>query len=152
MIHHLKIIGIVLVITWGLGQSNDTHHEQVWLANVDIALENAQESGKLVFVYFSGSDWCRNCMMLDKNVISTDEFNVYADQNLILVNFDFPSRKKNKLSKEQKTLNEKMAEKYNPDGVFPFVLLLDPDGKTITSISGYSNQTPTQFTTLLKKK
>jgi hypothetical protein len=33
--------------------------------------------------------------------------------------------------------NESLAERYNPEGKFPFTLLLDKDGKVIKKWDGY---------------
>ena len=43
---------------------------------------------------FTGSDWCGWCIRLDKAVFQTDEFKKWAKDNVILLELDFPRRKK----------------------------------------------------------
>lgn len=99
-----------------------------WLTNLDNGLAQAKTESKLVLLSFSGSDWCGNCMRLEKTLFESAEFKTYADKHLVLVNADFPMRKKNALTPEQTKHNEGLAEKYNPKGSFPTVLVLNTDG------------------------
>ena len=69
-----------------------------------------------------------------------------ADTHLILVNADFPRSKKKQLDKDLKKKNELLAEKYNPDGKFPYTLLLNPDGKIIRSWDGLPADDVAHFT------
>ena len=74
-----------------------------------------------------------------------------ADSTLVMYNADFPRNKKNALPKELKKQNESLADKYNPEGKFPFTLLLDTNGRILKSWDGYPDQTPGQFTQLVKQ-
>ena len=74
-----------------------------------------------------------------------------ADSTLVMYNADFPRNKKNALPKELKKQNESLADKYNPEGKFPFTLLLDTNGRILKSWDGYPDQTPDQFTQLVKQ-
>lgn len=102
-----------------------------WGLNMEKALEKAKEEDKLVFLYFSGSDWCGPCIMLEKNVLETDIFREFADKELVLVRADFPRKKKNQLKIEQQRYNLDLAAQYNAYGRFPYMLLLNKDGKPI---------------------
>ena len=99
-----------------------------WLTDFDEAKKVSGESGKMILLSFSGSDWCANCMRLEKKLFDSEEFAAFASENLVLLNADFPARSKNKLSKEQTAHNEALAEKYNKAGKFPTVLVLDAEG------------------------
>ena len=59
-----------------------------------------------------------------------------ARENLVLVNADFPRKKKNQLSDLQVKRNEALAEKYNKEGAFPYTLLLNADGKVLKTWKG----------------
>ena len=85
---------------------------------------------------FSGSDWCVPCIRQHKEVFDSKTFTEYADAHLVLLGADFPRLKKNKLPKEQQKANDKLAEKYNPNGIFPLTLLLDHKGKVIKTWEG----------------
>ncbi len=108
-----------------------------WLKDIDAAKEQAKKEDKYILLNFSGSDWCIPCMRLEKDVFETDAFNQYAKGHLVLVNADFPRKNKNQLSKAQQKINDALAEKYNPDGSFPFTLLLDSNGNKIKIWNGY---------------
>jgi len=68
-----------------------------------------------------------------------------ADTELVLVNADFPRKKKNQLSQQQQELNNAMADHYNSQGKFPYTLLLDANGKVLKDWDGFPNETPDQF-------
>ena len=50
-----------------------------------------------------------------------------------------------------KQQNESLADKYNPEGKFPFTLLLDAKGRVIKTWDGYPDQTSGEFTRSLKQ-
>ncbi len=111
---------------------------QNWLTDLDEAKNIAVNTNKSIVLVFSGSDWCAPCMKLEKQVFSTDEFKQYASENYVLLKADFPQRKKNKLSKEQQEHNNQLAEKYNKNGFFPLVVVLNSEGKSLGNL-GYIN-------------
>ncbi|MBL4561635.1 MAG: thioredoxin family protein [Labilibaculum sp.] len=100
-------------------------------SNLDEALQKAKMENKHVFLNFSGSDWCRSCILLKKTILDTEEFKKFADEKLVILDVDFPRLKKNKLSKEQTAINEALAARYNKKGQFPTVLLLDSNAKVL---------------------
>ena len=103
--------------------------EVKWLTNFEESQKKAQQNEKLILMSFSGSDWCSNCIRLDKTLFQSEAFAMYAEENLVLLQLDFPAKKKNKLSEEQTQHNEKLAEKYNKKGTFPTVVILNADGE-----------------------
>ena len=82
---------------------------QGWINDLDNAKELAKKEQKLILLNFSGSDWCIPCIRLRQEVFDAEAFIKYAAANLILVNADFPRKKKNQLSKEQQKLNDELA-------------------------------------------
>ncbi len=106
------------------------------------AKEIAKTEKKLILLKFSGSDWCVPCIKLQKQIIDSDEFHFFSEKNLVLMNADFPRLKKNKLSKEEQQLNEALAEKFNKEGVFPKLILINSDGKILAHWEGFNNWTP----------
>ncbi|MFD2872909.1 thioredoxin family protein [Mucilaginibacter ximonensis] len=121
-----------------------------WSGNFNAASDEAAKSHKLILVNFSGSDWCGPCIRLRKEILETASFTDYASQHLLLVRADFPRQKKNQLSREQVKLNETLADRYNPDGKFPYTLLIDEHGKVLKAWDGYPNETPDQFVNQIK--
>ena len=113
-------------------------------SNLDEALQKAKTENKTVFVNFSGSDWCRSCIILKKTILNTEEFKKFADENLVILDVDFPRLKKNKLSKEQTDINEALAAKYNKKGQFPTILLLDSNANVLGK-TGYKKISPEAY-------
>ena len=102
---------------------------------MDQALKAASDGEKRIILVFQGSDWCAPCMKLDREIWSQDSFIEYANEHYIMVKADFPRKKANALPAEQQEKNNAMAEKYNEHGYFPFVVVLDKDGKILGETS-----------------
>ncbi|WP_158990294.1 thioredoxin family protein [Mucilaginibacter sp. L196] len=116
-----------------------------WSGDFSAAQKEASQEHKLILINFSGSDWCGPCIRLRKEILESSTFESYASDHLVLVRADFPRQKKNQLSKDQVKLNESLADKYNPDGKFPYTLLVDENGKVLKDWDGFPNETPEQF-------
>jgi thioredoxin-related protein len=114
------------------------------------ALKRASEENKEVLLVFSGSDWCKPCILLRRNVLNSEDFKTYASGNLVVLDLDFPYKKSNQLPKEQQEHNERMAEKFNPNGAFPRVVLLDASGNQLGEIKTSKSIGPTEFIDQLK--
>jgi len=111
-----------------------------WQTDYDKALQMAKRQNKHLLLDFTGSDWCGPCIELRKKVFSRPEFAAYAENNLILMEVDYPQRKKQ--SAELKRQNEKLSRQYGIDEKgFPTVILLGPDGKMVREFSGYQGET-----------
>lgn len=117
---------------------------------LESSLTKAKQEHKKVLLYFSGSDWCAPCIKFKKTFIQNEAFQSFASENLIVVNADFPRLKKNALSAEQTTENEKLADKYNTNGIFPLVLVLDENGKVIKKWEKIPDETIDIFLAQLK--
>jgi len=107
-----------------------------WIHDYAQAKDLARKENKHILLVFSGSDWCRNCMLLDLEVFNDQEFQTFARERLVLLKADFPRKKKNQLPEAQKLHNQDLASKYNPNGEFPKVLLLDAQQRVIYT-TGY---------------
>jgi len=122
-----------------------TPANSTWLGDINTAVDRANKEHKLILVNFSGSDWCGPCIRLRKEILESDIFNKYANDHLVLVRADFPRQKKNQLASDQVKRNEALADKYNPEGKFPFTLLIDEHGRVLRSWDGFPDETPNQF-------
>jgi protein disulfide-isomerase len=113
-----------------------------WLTDLPKAQAQAKTENKLVLMDFTGSDWCHPCMELRKNVLDSPEFTAYAKTNLVLVEVDFPQRKKQ--SEELMQANKGLSEKFEIEG-YPTIILLDADGKQLSKAVGYGGEKPAEF-------
>jgi thioredoxin-related protein len=131
------ILGITLFIS-SLGFS------QNWQTDFEQAKKIAADQDKNIIIVFSGSDWCAPCIKLDKNVWQSEVFKTEAAKDWVLVKADFPRKKANELSKEQTEHNRELAEKYNIEGSFPLVVLLEKNGKILGKM-GFKNVSPEDY-------
>ena len=117
-----------------------------WLNNLSEAKLIAQKEHKHILLNFSGSDWCGPCMRMHNEIFTTAVFTTMAGSQLVLVNADFPRKKKNQVSAQQQGINNAMADEYNPQGKFPYTLLLNADGKILKAWEGFPEEKPDAFT------
>jgi len=128
------IFGFVSLLSFG----------QNWETSFSKAKDLASQQNKPIVLVFQGSDWCAPCIKMDREIWSTEIFKTYASKHYIMLKADFPRRKNNKLSESQTKANAELAEKYNNQGFFPFVVMLDKEGDVLGQ-RGYSKITPSQF-------
>lgn len=117
---------------------------QEWQTDFTKAKEIASAEEKTMILVFQGSDWCAPCIKLDRAVWSTEAFKTYAAEHYVMIQADFPRKKKNALSEELTMANSKLAEIYNKSGIFPFVVVLDSEGKVLGETS-YKKTTPQTY-------
>ncbi len=122
---------------------------QNWQTNIDQAKALAAKEDRKIILVFQGSDWCAPCIKLEREIWSTDEFNDYAKDHFVMLQADFPRKKSNRLSVELQEHNNKLAERYNKNGYFPFVLVLDKEGKVLGE-TGYKKISPSEYIDLLE--
>ena len=91
-----------------------------WHTDVNKAIELSIESEKPLFMFFTGSDWCGWCIRLQKEVFFKPDFVKWAKENLILVELDFPRRKKldESLKQQNDNLRQMFAVRGYPTGWF----------------------------------
>ncbi|RDY61991.1 thioredoxin family protein [Flagellimonas nanhaiensis] len=122
---------------------------QDWQVNYNEALALAKEENKPIILVFSGSDWCAPCIRLKRHILDSEEFKDYAASHYILYNADFPRRKKNQLPEELMNTNKSLAEKYNPKGHFPLVVVLDNQESVLGEAGFYAKPSPEEYLALL---
>lgn len=124
---------------------------QSWQTNLDSAKSIAAKDNKPILLVFKGSDWCAPCIKLDKEIFTTEIFQQYAKKHFVLVEADFPKRKKNALDPTLQAANNDLAERYNKRGIFPFVVLLNTKGDVMGE-TGYFKTTPKGYIEHLEQK
>ncbi|MDO1511609.1 thioredoxin family protein [Maribacter confluentis] len=117
---------------------------QDWQTDFTRAQELAKAKNLPIVLVFQGSDWCTPCIKLDRSVWSTKEFREYANDHYVMLQADFPRKKSNALPIQQLNKNKALAEKYNGNGIFPFVVVMDATGKVYGETS-YKKLSPVEY-------
>jgi protein disulfide-isomerase len=94
--------------------------ELVWHTDVNKAIKLSVETGKPLFLFFTGSDWCGWCKKLVREVFVKQEFEAWATKNAILVEIDFPKRTpiSDDLKKQNRELGQMFGVRGYPTGWF----------------------------------
>lgn len=133
---------ILLILSLWITPTNDSSD---WGYDIDAAKSSAKQLNKTILIVFSGSDWCKPCIQLHKELFESEAFKAYAESNLVLVKADFPYKKKNRLTKEQTAHNEGLASLYNPEGEFPRAVFTDASGKVLGTFSYDKTKVPADY-------
>lgn len=99
-------------------------HGLTWHTDVEQVYALSQKSGKPVFAFFTGSDWCGWCHKLERAVFEKESFKAWAKKNVILFELDFPRKKQ--LPQKLAEQNQSLAGFLNVQG-FPTVWLFNLD-------------------------
>lgn len=118
-----------------------------WQTDFEAARGEAKKEGKAILMDFTGSDWCGWCIKMKKDTLDQKEFKEYAAKELVLVQVDFPNKKK--LSAGQKKANDGLKAKYGVQG-FPTYVLVDAEGKELGRQVGYLQGGPSAFKTKIE--
>ena len=138
---------LFLALTAAFALANTYAADANWQTDLPKAQAQAGKEKKMVLLDFTGSDWCGWCIKLNKEVFSQQAFLDYAKDNLVLVEVDFPQKKK--LSPEQTKANDALAKKYKIEG-YPTIIVLDGQGKKLGEL-GYQPGGPKAFIASLEK-
>ena len=91
-----------------------------WHTSLQKAHDLSAKTGKPIFGFFTGSDWCGWCIKLQKEVFAKPEFIAWAKENVILLELDFPKRTPQ--SDELKAQNRNLQQAFKVRG-YPTVWL-----------------------------
>jgi protein disulfide-isomerase len=119
-----------------------------WTTHFDEAMTKAKTDDKAVLLNFTGSDWCPYCIQMKREVLDSGAFHEYANQNLELVEVDFPNNKPQ--SDQVKEQNQMLAKKHKVGG-YPTFILLSKDGKVLGKQFGYLAGGSTAFIGKMQK-
>ncbi|MEO9571518.1 MAG: thioredoxin family protein [Polaribacter sp.] len=100
-----------------------------WETNYKKALKKSKKEKKPVLIYFTGSDWCGPCKVLDKKLFHTEKFKAIADKDLILYEADTP-RNKDIVSPEKLEITNDLKRKFKIHS-FPTLVFVNHKGKMI---------------------
>ncbi|NNM17124.1 MAG: thioredoxin family protein [Croceitalea sp.] len=117
---------------------------QQWENNFDTAMTKAKTNNKKLLLVFAGSDWCAPCIRLEREIWQSEEFKAFAADHYVLYKADFPRKKQNQLPPKVALANIKLAERFNPQGYFPLVVMLDGN-QIILGKTSYKKMPPNEY-------
>lgn len=112
-----------------------------WYHEYPLALQVAKRTGKPIFIFFTGSNWCTWCQKLQKEVLDTREFAEAMGDQFIFLELDFPRNKPQdpKIAEQ----NKKLQELWGVKG-FPEIIIIDKSEKKLGNL-GYKAGGPAPF-------
>ena len=131
-----------LISALALLTSSICQAEEGWTTDFEAAQARAEKEGKDLLINFTGSDWCKWCIVLKEEVLQHDPFKKGVADKFVLVELDYPN---NQEILEQPIIdqNKELQEKYAPPG-FPTILLTKADG-TPYAQTGYQKGGPDAY-------
>ncbi len=118
-------------------------------ARWNLSLSSAEfEAAKFdlpIYLLFTGSTWCPPCQALERIVLSSAEFQEFANSDLVLCKVDVP-RPGGSLTSSNSLTRQFEVNSY------PTVVLLDARGKEIGRFAGYGNTEPAAYVKKLESR
>ncbi|MCL1910052.1 MAG: ATP-binding protein [Kiritimatiellaeota bacterium] len=115
-----------------------------WTQEYEAAKELAKEKNLPMFLNFTGSDWCGWCMLMDRQVFSTQDWKKYAKENLVLVTIDFPQNKA-LVPAKYVDRNKALQTAHKVSGYPTYVVLAADGTKTLGRLGASREATPQTF-------
>jgi len=122
----MKKILVILLVALSINGFAQQKEIQ-WYTDVNKAVNISVQTGKPLFFFFTGSDWCGWCKRLVKEVFIKQEFKSWAAKNAILVELDFPRKTpiSDDLKKQNRELGNMFGVKGYPTGWFVTPTIVD---------------------------
>ena len=126
-----KVMFIALLMCFCVLLVAETNN--IWMEDFELAIKHAQSYQKPIFILFTGSDWCRYCIVLESEVFSQAEFIEFARENLVLLKIDRPQNIEQ--TEELRAQNAMLFQKYEIVGV-PTIVIIDHE-ENVLATTGY---------------
>lgn len=126
----LFIITLCILTSFSLtAQRLDKKANLKWESTYKKALRKSKKEKKPVLIYFTGSDWCGPCKVLDKKLFHSERFEKIAKKDLILYKSDSP-RNKDLIDKSKLEVNNKLKKKFKIKS-FPTIVFVNHKEKKL---------------------
>lgn len=106
----IAFLSIIFLTSLTSFAQKSAKEDLVWHTDLNKAIELANKEKKPMMLFFTGSDWCGWCVKLQKEVFTQNEFKKWAQDNVILVEVDFP--RANIQSEEIKAQNRNLQQQF----------------------------------------
>ncbi|UQD55910.1 thioredoxin family protein [Flavobacterium sp. K5-23] len=120
----MKKVYFILIFFTGVITSQA--QDLVWHTDVNKAITVSNKTKKPLMLFFTGSDWCGWCIRLQKEVLKTPEFTKWANENVVLVELDYP--RKPYQTEEIKKQNGQLQQVFGIQG-YPTVYFTNTSNK-----------------------
>ena len=124
------IISFLIIGSFAVEAQGSSVSEQAkqlnWHTDVREAITLSNKEKKPLLMFFTGSDWCGWCIRLQNEVLKTPEFQKWANENVILVELDYPRRTIQ--TPEVKNQNAELQQAFGIQG-FPTVYFTSAESK-----------------------
>ena len=125
-------------------ESGESLIEVPWQTSFAEARAEAEKTDKLILLFFTGSDWCKYCMLLEREVFHTPEFAQWYPENVVPVLVDSP--RETSLEPAIAKQNEKLKKQFaNQVTSYPTALFINTQGDVIGKL-GYLPGGPDTWT------
>ena len=123
---NIVLFSLLMMFTLqGYAQTSDYKAEnEGWYVKIDEAYAESKKTGKPILANFTGSDWCGWCKRLSASVFVKEDFKKWANENVILLELDYPRRKT--LPAEIRNQNAQLQQAFKVRG-FPTVWVFNLD-------------------------
>ena len=111
-----------LVIVLSITLSSNAQQSGKWYTSLEEAAKVSMTTGKPIMANLTGSDWCGWCKRLKKEVFDKTEFKDWANENIVLLEVDFPRRVEQ--SDEVKIQNRELQQMFQVAG-YPTIHLFN---------------------------
>jgi protein disulfide-isomerase len=89
---NILIFGVFLLFAMSCSANTQTDSLD-WHTDLNKVQQMSKKTGKPIFAFFTGSDWCGWCTKLHRDVFAKPEFVKWANEKVILLELDYPRRK-----------------------------------------------------------
>lgn len=120
-----------------------SHNSINWEEDFSKAISISKSEGKLVLIFFTGSDWCSPCKMLVADIFESEKFKEFSEEKFVLYEADFP-RNKSLVTSSQKVNNLSLKNKYGVNS-YPTIIIIDSKGKELGKMKGYNLMRDTSY-------
>jgi thioredoxin-related protein len=117
----ILIIAFLMLLKVNIIDAQESKGGLTWFTDIKKADAVSKSSGKPIFAFFTGSDWCGWCHKLQADVFSKKSFIDWAKKNVVLLELDFPRKKQ--LPQELAEQNQSLQQALQVRG-YPTVWLL----------------------------
>ncbi|MCC5921906.1 MAG: thioredoxin family protein [Cyclobacteriaceae bacterium] len=116
-------IFVLIIILMSLNGTAQIKKYNKW----DKAAKVAQEEGKDILIILTGKQWCAPCKKLENNVLSTKDFERYAQDSFLVFEIDLPKSHIKKPNSKISQLIDTYSTRYDAKA-FPSLILVDLEG------------------------